>query len=212
VTDYVLRYDLKRFFDAIRPTICKGKITLSQVQGFQFLIEAYPLISRKPGLKELAYLLATAWHETGYTMLPIHEWGDADYFNRRYDTRTDLGNTPEKDGDGALFAGRGYVQITGRANYRKATKRLRELGLIPADVDFEKTPGLVMYPAYAVLILIIGSEEGWFTNKRLDQYFKPGFADPVNARRIINGTDKAETIAGHYHSIVAALLTAEVKL
>lgn len=37
----------------------------------------------------------------------------------RYDTRTDLGNTPERDGDGKLYMGRGGIQRTGKTNYRR---------------------------------------------------------------------------------------------
>ncbi len=65
------------------------------------------------------------------------------------------------------FWGRGYVQLTWETNYAKATKRLRELGLIDADVDFVKTPDLVMKPEYALPILFVGMNEGWFTGRKL---------------------------------------------
>jgi predicted chitinase len=63
----------------------------------------------------VSHFLAQAAHETdGFRTLTEYATGDA------YDTRTDLGNTPARDGDGRLYKGRGIFQLTGRANYRAA--------------------------------------------------------------------------------------------
>jgi len=59
----------------------------------------------------------------------------------RYDTRTDLGNTPEKDGDGFLYRGRGPIQITGKDNYRQFTAWAQKKD--PKAPDFVKNPDLV---------------------------------------------------------------------
>jgi putative chitinase len=48
-------------------------------------------------------------------------------------------------------------------------------------------------------------EEGIYTGKRLANYFGPHVDDPVDARRIINGLDKAQEIAGFYHAFLGAL-------
>jgi putative chitinase len=143
--------------------------------------------------------------ETDRTMMPIHEYGNTAYFKRMYDINgarpakaRELGNV--HPGDGAKFPGMGLVQSTGRANALRATKRMRELGLIDHTVDFEQTPELLMMPKYAVPILFIGMEEGWFTGVTLDKTIDTvvdgdEFADFVQARRIINGQDRADKIA-----------------
>jgi putative chitinase len=161
----------------------------------------------------LAYCLATPVIETARTMQPIKEYGGAAYFRRMYDIEgerpakaRELGNlTP---GDGALFAGRGYVQLTGRNNYRRATTRLRALGYLTALDDLERTPDLAMRPDVAAAILFVGMQEGWFTGRKLSDFFGPGKADAVGARRIINGQDRAPEIAADWGAMRTALVQA----
>ncbi|WP_088624911.1 glycoside hydrolase family 19 protein [Oceanicola sp. 22II-s10i] len=57
---------------------------------------------------------------------------------KRYDTRTDLGNTPERDGDGKKFKGHTAIQITGRANTREFRDWCRTFD--PNVPDFVKEP------------------------------------------------------------------------
>jgi putative chitinase len=156
--------------------------------------------------QRLAYCLATFKWETAHTLQPIDEHGSEQYFNDRYGPQTAvgkrLGNT--EAGDGARFHGRGYVQLTGRSNYLRASK---ELG-----VDLLANPTSAKEPQVAYRIAIRGMQEGWFTNKKLADFIKPGnVPDYENARRIINGLDKAQTIAGiasHMDDILQASLTA----
>jgi putative chitinase len=50
-----------------------------------------------------------------------------------------------------------------------------------------------------------GMAEGWFTGKKLGEYFNEERDDPVNARQIINGNDRDEEIAGYHEEFLAAL-------
>ena len=75
---------------------------------------------------------------------PVKEYGRDAYLNRMYDTRTDLGNTPERAGAGAKYCGRGFIQITGRANYERYGKLL--------GVDLVQTPDCALEPAIAAEI------------------------------------------------------------
>jgi putative chitinase len=209
----------KAFFDAVRQDPCGGSLTIDQVRGMDAVLDVYEASFRsRTSLTQFAYMLGTAFHETACVMQPIQEYGNAAYFKRMYDLKGSrpkvakaLGNI--QPGDGAKFPGMGYVQCTGRGNARKATKRLRELGVIGQDIDFEKTPELLMRPDLAAAVMFIGMEEGWFTGLDVDDIIDDRIdgdehADFLRARRIINGTDRAERIAMHASAFLKALIAA----
>ncbi|WP_256856108.1 glycoside hydrolase family 19 [Rodentibacter ratti] len=148
-------------------------------------------------LPKVAYMLATAKHETGHTFEPVTERGDRAYFNK-YDPV--LANTPKrkqiaidmentKEGDGYKYRGRGYVQLTWRKNYRKSGEYLNK--------DLVKNPELALDQKNATKIMIYGMETGMFTGKRMSNYINDNKKDYLNARRIINGTDQALRIANY---------------
>lgn len=184
---------MDQFFNKIASLF--PKMSPKQKEGVITLLNA---TYRLP-LEQRAYLLATSYHETAATMQPITEFGGRKYFDK-YDTgqlAAALGNTPEADGDGFFYRGRGYVQITGRANYDKAGKKLR--------VDLLNKPDLALVPTIAASILVQGCTEGWFTGRTLNNYINKDKVDYVNARRVINGLDKARTIAGYAKTFEEAL-------
>lgn len=192
--------DRRRFFDRVRRDLFK-RLSQKQVSGMSAILDAWDE-SGHSDPRWLAYMLATAFHETAQTMQPIKEYGGKSYFMRMYDktgkrprVARDLGNT--QVGDGATFCGRGYVQLTGRANYARAS---REIG-----VDLVKYPDGALEPDIASRIMFAGMKDGWFTGKRLDHYFNGQTDDPRSARRIINGMDKASTIAGYHRIFLDAL-------
>jgi predicted chitinase len=74
---------------------------------------------------------------------PINEFGGDSYFTKMYEGRSDLGNT--KPGDGARYHGRGFIQLTGRANYRTYGQKL--------GVPLEANPELALDPAVSARIL-----------------------------------------------------------
>ena len=53
--------------------------------------------------------------------------------------------------------------------------------------------------------MVIGMKEGIFTGVKLSTYFNAAKKDPLNARRIINGIDQQQRIAGMYEKFLAGL-------
>ncbi|HEX9929854.1 MAG TPA: hypothetical protein VGB02_15080 [Pyrinomonadaceae bacterium] len=185
-------FDHKNFFDGYRTRF--GALTQDLVDAIEVLLTLIEKDNRFSGSetdrRQLAYCLATFKWETAHTMKPIDEHGSDAYFNSRYGPQTRVGKTlgNTQPGDGALFHGRGYVQVTGRRNYTKA-KTLTGVDLL-TDPDRAKTPEL------AYEIAIQGMIDGWFTGKKLGNFIKDGAPpDYENARTIINGHDKAHLIA-----------------
>lgn len=180
------------FYNAVRSRLADGKLSQSQVNAFEAIDAAWAKYGDGDNRK-LAYVLATAWHETGRFKWLKEIWGPT-AAQKRYEGRADLGNTVA--GDGARFMGRGLVQITGRRNY---TDWGRRLGL-----DLLKEPQLAEHLDVAARILVEGMMKGTFTGLKLADYIGAK-ADYKEARRVVNGTDKASLIAGYAVKFESAL-------
>lgn len=146
-----------------------------------------------------AYVLATEYHETAKRMEAVREGLDVSDSWRRKNLRY------------YPWYGRGEVQLTWERNYAFATKRLRELG--HADVDLVKNPDQALDPEVSTLVMIHGMLEGWFTGKKLRDYIpnNPTRGQYGHARRIINGTDRADLVAGYAVEFEKALQKGEWK-
>lgn len=147
----------------------------------------------------IAYMVATAWIETG-NFAPITEAGRHEYFDK-YEPGTHLGirlgNT--QTGDGYRYRGRGYCQITGRGHYATFSRLL--------DTDFVKHPDLVLVSDNAYKIMSLGMRKGTFTGVKLANYFTNHVTDFLNARRIINGLDRAAETAEYAKKVYKLLET-----
>lgn len=185
-----MRTDHAAFFDGYRSAF--GKLRQKQVDGLDLLLH-YVEGETDLDLRWAAYMLATIKHECADTWWPISERGPKAYF-QKYEPETllgqRLGNTLK--GDGYRYRGRGYVQITGRANYERLTDRLG----IHGAMDLVCNPNAAKAPLIAYQVLSTGMREGLFTGKALKDYLNE-HTDYGGARRIVNGLDQSERIAGY---------------
>ncbi len=171
------------FFDVVRKTPFGGSLSQPQVDGLNVILQKWDDWNLTD-TRWLAYMLATTFHETAGTMQPIREYGRGK--GMKY---------------GTTYYGRGFVQLTWEANYRKASTLVA--------VDLVAHPDRALEPTIAATIMFDGMIKGWFTGKKLADYIHNGLCDYVQARRIVNGTDKATMIAGYAVAFKRALEAAE---
>lgn len=186
--------DRARIYDALRDRaspIFLGSLGQDQVDRIEAVLDG--LQDRGISDAQAAYILATAHHESDHWKT-LQEYASG----AAYEGRRDLGNSVP--GDGKRFKGRGLVQITGRRNYADWGNRL--------GVDLLALPELAATLQYAVPILIDGMGLGTFTKKRLDRYVNDTRRDYVEARRTVNGLDRAAKIAGYAEAYLKALAAA----
>lgn len=174
--------DRQHFFDTVRPSLFAGALTGKQVQGMEQILAQYD-ISAWDDVRWLAYLLATVFHETGKRMQPVTEFGGQRYLQKK----------PYYP-----YYGRDLVQTTWKYNYEK----VRDF----SGVDVVSHPELIAQLDLAVKVAFKFMEKGWYTGRKLGQYFDGMTEDWHNARRIINGTDKAPLIAGYGKKFLGAIV------
>ena len=178
------------FYKKVRASF--GALTNGQVLGFEAIINEFEK-QKLSDVRWLAYMLATAWHETARTMQPIEEYGKGK--TRPYGKRIKHSGQPYTN-TANLFYGRGFVQLTWYENYELMGRLLK--------LDLINKPELALVLENAVKIMFEGmlrgsSSVGDFTGKCLEQYFNNVADNPIGARKIINGQDKAVLIS-EYHS------------
>lgn len=209
-------------FSRIRSTIFGGSLTQAQVDGIGAILDAWEARPDLNDLRQLAYVLATPMIETGGSFKPMAEslnysvealrakfpsritQEQAEQYGRKKGRAanqemigniiyggsfglTQLGNS--QPGDGYRFRGRGLGQLTGRRNYQLATEFLR--------TDLVSFPDRALEVRTAAAVLLDALTRGWFTGKKLSDYISGSKADFVNARRTINGLDRAQDIAAY---------------
>lgn len=216
------------FYDDVRNDLFGGVLAQGQVEGMEAILDFWEKPPVQPtgsfkvhweirSIGWLAYMLATTFHETAFTMQPISEFGSVERFRRLYDNRADLGNGPAHGGqpdDGPRFRGRGYVQLTGRRNYTKMSPIVR--AFYPESPDFTVDPEAVKVPKYAAVIMFYGMFLGTFTGRALKHFIgnpdQGQIVDYFNARKVINGLDKARQIEGYAKEFEQALFKARASV
>lgn len=151
-------------------------------EAINFLLDKLDASITIDSLAKYAYVLATIQHETAGTFKPIKEIGSYNYFKYLIG-KLGIMNLEEAN----KFKGKGYVQITGKINYKKFGELL--------GIDLLANPDLALDPETSWLITELGMSKGLFTGKALKDYIEDSTIDFIGARKIINGKDKAMEIA-----------------
>jgi len=168
--------DKAKFFAGLRARdsgLFGTSLSQGQVDGAGRIVDEGQ--GRATPLRQLAYILATAYHETAQTMQPIREMGGEKY----------LRSKPYYP-----WVGEGLVQVTWEVNARKFGAT---------------APGQLMTWPLALRAIFDGMTKGMFTGRKLSDYIDGERADYLGARRIVNGTDKASKIADHARAFETAL-------
>nr|WP_245296561.1 hypothetical protein [Rhizobium bangladeshense] len=170
------------------------------------ILDAWEKRFAQADLRWLAYILATAYHETAYTMQPVREtlaesdMRAVEILEAAFAAgRLSWVRTPywRPDEDGRCWLGRGLVQLTHKRNY-EAMSAL-------TGIDLVAEPDRAMEMDAAVTILIEGMLQGSFTGHKLADHLNATTEDWVNARRVVNGTDRAEKLANYAMAFNVAL-------
>ena len=201
--------DKETFFAYVRKAPFGGRLTTQQVEGVNSILAAFDTLTDTltRDSRHLAYILATAFHETGGKMASVREgFAKTDAAARKIVASRAYGKPDPQTKQ--VYYGRGFVQLTWADNYKRMGNFL--------GLDLYQEPDLALEPETAALILVEGmlsgaSKAGDFTGKSLESFFNDKTDDPVNARRIVNGLDKAKLIASYYEHFLAAIKAAEAE-
>jgi len=180
-----LAFGRENFYNGYRKKY--GGLNQTQVDGLEALLTGIEQDSAVTDVRWAAYMLATVKHECADRYQPLEEFGKGK--GRKYGSPVKLvidGKTYNN-----VYYGRGYVQLTWDFNYKNLGAAL---GL---GTQMLTNPSLALDPAIAYKIMSYGMRNGTFTGKKLADTISGTKCDYRTSRKIINGLDKADLIAGY---------------
>lgn len=179
--------DKASFFDKIKSNGLFKTLTQLQVDSIDAIcneIEAQQVTDAR----QQAYIFATAYWEAHnprkpeLRLTPMKEFGGETYLkSKKY----------------YPYFGRGFSQLTWDYNYKKEGLRL--------SLPLLEQPDLMLNLPTAANSHVYCMKNGIYTGKKLIDYINADTCDFLNARRIINGKDKAAEIASIAQKFLAAL-------
>jgi hypothetical protein len=199
-----MRLDRKTFYTYARRAPFGGRLSTQQIDGLECLLKEWETGAYGADPRHLAHCLAEIFHETGGRMVPVREgFAASDSAARNVVARRRYGRPDPATGE--VYYGRGPIQLTWAENYRK-------LGAA-VGVDLFRKPDLALDSRLGAKIAFVGMSQGLFARDKagphtLARYFGE-VDDPVGARRIVNGGDKARLIATYHEQFLGAVTAAD---
>lgn len=205
------------FYASIKPALFRGNLSAEQVSGMEGLLDAFVLVGDRQA-DTLAYGLATAYHETGARMVPVREGfartdagarASVARLARKRGPRSAVARYSQPAGPhGHVYYGRGHVQLTWLENYAGSSA--------DAGVDLVKTPDAMLDSRTSGRVLFKGLLDGRWNGRGIglrayanaDGVAGLDHGDALEARRTVNGVDRAELIAGYFRQFMTAITAA----
>lgn len=179
--------DKLKFYESLRTTKLFKVLSQAQVNTIDALLHECELQGVND-VRQIAYILATPYHECynpkqpQTRITPIKEYGSQQYLkSKKY----------------YPYIGRGLSGLTWKDNYVKEGKRL--------NLDLVNNPDLILDIPTAANSHVYCMVHGVYTGKKLSDYINDKKCDFLNARRIINGTDKAELVMSYAQKFLTCL-------
>lgn len=186
------------FFTGIRADLFGGKLRQGVVDTVECILTE--CVKREVyDYRHIAYILGTAYHESYHARYnpewrPVREGftvtnqAAIDHVTRLFKEGKIKSNyaLPLK---GISYYGRGWVQITNPDNY----SRLGDY----YGIDLTNNPDKALERPVAATLLVDGMKQGWYTGRKLSMYITPANTDLLGARTVVNGQDKAQTVANY---------------
>lgn len=141
-----------------------------------FLLAHESDLEQVTDINQFAYILATCHHECRFKSIP----------EIRAKKGTKVWQMQERYWHTGYY-GRGFSQLTWKANYLKFEKR--------TGLTLVANPDLVLKPEVGAEILVDGMVHGLFSGVKLSRYIQPGKPpDFIRARRVVNGNFQADRV------------------
>lgn len=174
--------DRHKFFDTVRASLF-GTITQSKIDGMTAILDEWESKPELTDNRQLGYVLGTVFHESASTMQPVKErGGDAYLKSKSY----------------YPYYGRDLVQTTWLRNYQ----RVKDF----SGIDVVTNPDLIGQMPLAAKVAIHFMIHGFYTGKKLSDFFNASEESWINARKIINGLDRAFLVADYAKKFYEGLI------
>ncbi|HNC56662.1 MAG TPA: glycoside hydrolase family 19 protein [Leptospiraceae bacterium] len=186
------REKIFKLYEKFYKEILKRNFTEEIKKNLDFVLNCIEDDTYWNDYRQVANFLAQVGHEVGWDYRPKRE--------KQASAGTSVWELQKKYWL-TNYMGRGLLQITHKANYEKLGKLL--------NIPLVQNPDLALEPEISYKIAAKGMQLGLFTGKKLNDYINTSKVDYLNARRIVNGSDRAKEIE-YYSKCIESILKVSI--